>query len=57
MLAESLVGILKFIARPNFCVPPPARQAATTLAASGQQRGGQKQRKNEHYIQLTYNIV
>ena len=28
ILAESLVGIWKFIARPNFCVPPPARQAA-----------------------------
>ena len=34
MLAESLVGIWKFIARPNFSVPPPARQAATTLCAS-----------------------
>ena len=34
MLAESLVGIWKFIARSSFSVPPPARQAATTLAAS-----------------------
>ena len=28
MLAESFVVILKFVARPSFCVPPPERQAA-----------------------------
>ena len=34
MLAESLVGIRKFVARLNFSVPPPERQAANRWGAS-----------------------
>ena len=36
MLAESLVEILKFIARSNFRVPPPARQAAARWLQCGE---------------------
>ena len=36
MLAESSVGIWKFVARSNFSVPPPERQAAATLCVSAE---------------------
>ena len=45
MLAESFVEIWKFVARPNFSVPPPERQAANSVGK--QRKRGEKEKRTE----------